>query len=71
MLEFAIKNKRVVLIQNRRNFIKLHSQNSNHCGIIVCTDDRNLERLSYRINQAISNEETLINKLVRVNRPQE
>ena len=71
VLEFAIKNTRAVLTQNRRDFIKLHSQNSNHLGIIICTDDRNLERLADRINQAIIKEETLINKLVRVNRPQE
>ncbi len=47
-----------------------HSQNPNHAGIIVCTNDRNIERLADRINQAIAYETTLINKLIRVNCPQ-
>ena len=102
VLEFAINNGRAVLTQNRRDFIKLHSQNPNHAGIIapakavktetdlgtqtvkcfppcslfsvpcyiVCTNDRNIERLADRINQAIAYETTLLNKLIRVNRPQ-
>ena len=70
VLEFAINNGRAVLTQNRRDFIKLHSQNPNHAGIIVCTNDRNIERLADRINQAIAYKTTLLNKLIRVNRPQ-
>jgi predicted nuclease of predicted toxin-antitoxin system len=70
VLEFAINNERAIITQNRRDFIKLHSQNPNHAGIIVCTNDRNIERLANRINQAIAYETTLLNKLIRVNRPQ-
>ncbi len=59
VLAFAVNNDRAVMTQNRRHFIRLHPQQPNHAGIIVCTDDKNLERLATRINEAISVEETL------------
>jgi predicted nuclease of predicted toxin-antitoxin system len=71
VLAFAVSNERAVLTQNRRDFMRLHLQQSDHAGIIVCTDDRNLDRLATRINEAISVEETLAGKMIRVNRPQE
>ncbi|MEP6515789.1 DUF5615 family PIN-like protein [Microcoleus vaginatus] len=70
VLAFAVNNDRPVMTQNRRHFIRLHAQQPNHAGIIVCTDDKNLERLATRINDAIADEETLRGKLIRVNRPQ-
>jgi len=70
VLAFAVNNVRAVLSQNRRDFIQLHIQQPDHAGIIVCTDDKNLERLATRINDAISAEENLTGKLIRVNRPQ-
>ena len=51
--------------------MRLHFPESNHAGIIVCTDDRNVERLSTRINEVIVAVESLQGKLIRVNRPQE
>lgn len=69
VLAFAVSNKRAVLTQNRRDFIRLHIQKPDHAGIIVCTEDRNLERLAIRIHEAISAEESLKGKLIRVNRP--
>ena len=70
VLAFAVNNDRAVVTQNRRHFIRLHAQQPNYAGIIVCTDDKNLERLATRINDAIAGEETLRGKLIRVNRPQ-
>lgn len=70
VLAFAVSNVRAVISQNRRDFIRLQIQQPDHAGIIVCTDDKNLERLATRINDAISGEETLTGKLIRVNRPQ-
>ncbi len=69
VLAFAVSNGRAVLTQNRRHFIRLHNQQPDHAGIIVCTRDLNWERLATRINEAIANEETLRGKLIRVNRP--
>lgn len=71
VVAFAVNNNRAVLTQNRRHFIKIHIENPNHNGIIVCTEDRNLRNLAQRINTAIANEKSLTNKLIRVNRPQQ
>jgi predicted nuclease of predicted toxin-antitoxin system len=69
VLAFAVSNERAVLTLNRFDFIRLHRLEPDHAGIIVCTEDRNLERLATRINEAISPEETLRGKLIRVHRP--
>jgi hypothetical protein len=69
VLAFAVSNERAVLTQNRRHFIRLHAEQPNHAGIVVCTDDKNLERLASRIDDAISTVEILTGKLIRVNRP--
>ena len=70
VLAFAISQNRAVLTKNRRDFIRLHLQQPNHTGIIVCTDNRDVEELATRIHDAISNEEDLRERLIRVNRPQ-
>jgi len=69
VLAFAISEERVVLTLNRYDFIRLHRLQTDHDGIIVCTEDQDFERLATRINEAISTEETLRGKLIRVNRP--
>ena len=69
VLAFAISNDRAVLTLNRFDFIGLHNRQPGHAGIIVCTKDRNVEKLATRINDAIAGEETLTGKLIRVNRP--
>jgi hypothetical protein len=69
VLAFAVSNERAVLTQNRRDFIRLHRLQPDHAGIIVCTEDRNFQRLATRIHEAISAECGLKAKLIRVNRP--
>jgi predicted nuclease of predicted toxin-antitoxin system len=69
VLAFAINHERVVLTQNRRDFIRLHNRIPDHAGIIICTEDRNLERLAKRIHEAIAVIEVFTGKLIRVNRP--
>jgi uncharacterized protein with PIN domain len=69
VLAFAASNNRTVLTRNRRHFMRLHLQNSDHAGIVVCTEDPNFERLATRINDAISTIDILSAKLIRVNRP--
>ncbi len=69
VLAFAISDNRAVLTLNRYDFIRLHCLKPNHTGIIVCTEDRNLEQLAARIHEAIFAEESLSSKLIRVTRP--
>ncbi len=70
VLAFAVTNERAVLTLNRGDFIRLHRSQPNHAGIIICTQDNNWERQATRINDAISTEETLSGRLIRVVRPQ-
>jgi predicted nuclease of predicted toxin-antitoxin system len=69
VLAFAICDNRAVVTLNRQDFIRLHRDNSDHCGIIVCTNDPDRTRLATRIDAAISHEEYLSGKLIRVVRP--
>jgi predicted nuclease of predicted toxin-antitoxin system len=69
VLEFAMANDRIVLTQNRRDFKKIHQFTPNHCGIIVCTEDRNSSELTARIHNAILAEDLFSGKIVSVVRP--
>jgi predicted nuclease of predicted toxin-antitoxin system len=69
VLAFATSQDRVLLTVNRVDFIRLHKQNSNHAGIIVCTEDLNRQRLAEQIHAAILAESNLAGRLIRVNRP--
>jgi predicted nuclease of predicted toxin-antitoxin system len=65
VLAFATQQNRAVLTLNRRDFIRLHQQNVNHSGIIVCTDDKDKVQLAERIDRTIESELPLTGKLVR------
>lgn len=69
VLAFAISDNRTVLTLNRQDFIWLHRINPKHIGIVVCTNDIDRARMANRINEAISAQEPLLGKLIRVVRP--
>jgi predicted nuclease of predicted toxin-antitoxin system len=69
VLAFAISQERAILTINRDDFIRLHRQNSEHWGIIVCTNNRNWEQFAARINEAVTSVKTLKGELIRVVRP--
>jgi hypothetical protein len=58
-----------VITENRKDFFRLHRIQPDRAGIIACTNDRNWEALANRINAAITAEESLQDKLIRVVRP--
>ena len=68
VLAFAISENRAVLTINRRDFFQLHKLKPNHFGIIACTRDDDIPRLSANINDAISSAEILTGKVIRVYR---
>jgi hypothetical protein len=70
ILSFAVYDNRILLTFNRRHFIKLHSEEPNHCGIIVCSVDCNFSALAKRIHAAIVSNPDMNGQLVRINRPQ-
>jgi predicted nuclease of predicted toxin-antitoxin system len=69
VLAFAVAQGRAILTINRRDFKQLHRQQPNHRGIIVCTEDTDVEGQAQRIHGAIATLATLDGALVRVNRP--
>ena len=67
VLAFAADEKRCILTINRKDFIQLHKQNSQHAGIVVCTFDPDFHAQAQRIHHAVENV-ALSGKLIRVNR---
>lgn len=54
---------------NRKPFVRLHAEQSQHNGIISCTFDRDFVGQAARIHAAIAAEDSLAGQLLRVNRP--
>jgi predicted nuclease of predicted toxin-antitoxin system len=69
VLQFATKDNRAVLTLNRRHFIRLHRENTQHAGIIVCTVDADFAGQAERIDKAIRAQSSLVGQLIRINRP--
>ena len=69
VLEFAAAENRAVLTLNRKHFIRLHREDADHQGIIVCTYDPNFAMQAARINAVFQEQTPLSGRLLRVNRP--
>ena len=54
VLATAIGEDRIVITHNRRHFIRLHSRNPEHTGIIVCTADAKVSALASRIDAELT-----------------
>jgi hypothetical protein len=70
VLAFAIDQQRAVLTLNRRHFVRIHSIQPDHEGIIVCTFDADFLGQAERVHAAIGEFARLAGRLIRVNRPQ-
>jgi predicted nuclease of predicted toxin-antitoxin system len=69
VLDDATADSRAVLTHDRRDFIRLHSRQPQHAGIIVCTNDPDVLALAQRIDAAIRAAGPLDGKCLRVNLP--
>jgi predicted nuclease of predicted toxin-antitoxin system len=69
VLATAISADRIVITHNRRHFIRLHSRNPEHAGIIVCTADTDFESLAGRIDVELRTKSDWHGQLGRVQRP--
>lgn len=69
LLEFSIAQERILLTLNRKHFIRLHKMKPQHKGIIVCSFDSDFIGQAQRIHNAITNENEITGKLIRINRP--
>jgi predicted nuclease of predicted toxin-antitoxin system len=69
VLERAIELGRVLLTLNRKDFKKLHNQNPNHSGIVICTEDIDFTGQAERIDKALKDRGEIKEQLIRVYRP--
>jgi hypothetical protein len=69
VLRFAMTHGRAVLTLNRRDFIRLHGGDAAHEGIVVCTEDRDMQGQADRVHAAVSAIGRIAGHLIRVNRP--
>lgn len=69
VLTEASSNQRAVLTLNRKHFVRLHHEQPQHAGIVVCTFDADFERQARQIHVALEAQPTLTDQLLRVNRP--
>ncbi len=69
VLAFAAQEQRIVITFNRKHFIRLHHEQPDHAGIIVCTVDVDFAALAQRIHVAIQAQPKMAGQLTRVNRP--
>lgn len=70
VLQYGFETSRIVVTNNRRDFIRLHRQNANHSGVIVFTHDANLSALAERINEALNSAGGALNQrfLIRIDK---
>jgi hypothetical protein len=69
VLSFSMTEKRILLTINRKHFIRLHRQQPDHTGIIVCTFDLDFAALAQRIHDALTAQSDWNGHLIRINRP--
>jgi predicted nuclease of predicted toxin-antitoxin system len=69
VLAFARDEGRILITLNRKHFIRLHNQDNQHPGIIVCTFDPDFVALANRIHAGLEVQPQMAGQLIRVNRP--
>ncbi|WP_020606861.1 DUF5615 family PIN-like protein [Spirosoma spitsbergense] len=69
VLQLSTSLNRCLLTLNRKDFIKLHRQSSNHAGIIICKADAAFAALAHRTHVCIQQQtNSLTGQLLRVQR---
>lgn len=69
VLASARAEGRALLTFNRKHFIRLHLEQHDHCGIVVCTVDADFVGLAHRIHEALEPQKEGARFLTRINRP--
>ena len=67
---YAIAEQRIIITVNRKDFVRLHRENPEHFGIIVCTENPNIEVFAQCIDKILTeNQGNCAGKLLRVYKP--
>ncbi|MEO8393502.1 MAG: DUF5615 family PIN-like protein [Chloroflexota bacterium] len=68
VLAFATEEDRILVTLNRKHFIRLHRDQPDHAGIIVCTFDADFNALAQHVHTALETNSDMTGELIRVNR---
>lgn len=67
VLEYATRVGRIVITENRQDFLNLHSTTSNHVGIVICKADRDYARKVQALHDFLTRDvRPMANRLLRV-----
>ena len=69
VLAFAASEGRALVTLNRKHFIRLHQEQPDHRGIVVCTFDPDFAQQARRIHEVLGDRDQIAGQLLRVNRP--
>ncbi|MFM2415907.1 MAG: hypothetical protein RL385_630 [Pseudomonadota bacterium] len=68
VVQYATAHNRVVVTLNRKDFIRIHRADGNHCGIIVCWVDVDFVRLASRVDAELAQQPAVSGQLLKVQR---
>lgn len=66
VLAFGIEKNRIIITLNRNDFIQLHYQNPQHCGIVICKTDRDYQGQIMFLHHYLQNQSSLKRRLIRI-----
>ena len=66
----ALPDQRAVVTLNRRHVVRPYPAEPSHAGIIACSFDPDFDGQAACIHQAVATQESLVGRLIRVNRTQ-
>ena len=69
VLALAVTEGRILVTLNRKHFVRLHREQPEHVGIVVCSFDPKFVALAQRIDTALLAQPQMAGQVVRVNRP--
>ena len=70
VLQYALRNNLVLITFNRDDFIELHNNNIKHLGIVICKTDRDYQGQINFLDNYLQNQDSLINRLIRIKKQQ-
>ena len=70
VLNYATKNKLILITLNRDDFIELHQSGVRHSGIIICKTDRDDRGQVNCLHSYLQTQDSLIDRLIRIKKHQ-
>ena len=70
VLNYATKNKLILITFNRDDFIELHQSGVRHSGIIICKTDRDYQGQIYFLHNYLQTQDSLIGRLIKIKKQQ-